>query len=48
MNRATMAIVVFLWGFLMGCLVLITGCHTVHGVGNDLMDWSSAYVERTD
>lgn len=46
MNRATMALLVFLWGLLMGCLVVIAGCHTVHGVGHDLMDFSSQYVER--
>ena len=32
--------------FILALLYLATGCHTVHGVGNDLMDWSSKYVER--
>jgi predicted small secreted protein len=31
---------------ILGILYLVTGCHTIHGVGNDLMDWSSKYVER--
>jgi predicted small secreted protein len=33
---------------ILGILYLLTGCHTVHGVGRDLQDWSSKYVERTD
>jgi len=31
---------------ILGILWLATGCHTVHGVGKDLQDWSSKYVER--
>ena len=36
------AVVVFL-AFL---AILCGSCHTIHGVGSDLRDWSSAYVER--
>jgi len=32
----------------MGWMVLISGCHTVHGIGSDLKDWSSKYVERDE
>ena len=31
---------------ILGILYLATGCHTVSGVGKDLVDWSSKYVER--
>ena len=26
-------------------LLLLQGCHTISGVGKDLQDWSSAYVD---
>jgi len=37
-----------LWLAILALLVflLAVGCHTIHGVGSDLKDWSSAYVER--
>jgi predicted small secreted protein len=31
---------------ILGILYLVTGCHTIHGFGSDLKDWSSKYVER--
>ena len=31
---------------ILGVLYLAGGCHTVSGVGKDLVDWSSAYTER--
>ena len=33
---------------ILGILYLATGCHTVHGIGSDLKDWSSKYVERDE
>ena len=33
---------------ILGILYLATGCHTVHGFGDDLKDWSSKYVERSE
>ena len=45
-NSAAIVVMVFLWGLLFGCLSLAAGCHTVHGFGSDLKDWSSQYVER--
>ena len=35
MNRATIVILVFLWGMLMGWLSLTAGCQTVKGVTGD-------------
>ena len=35
MNRATIVILVFLWGMLMGWLALMAGCQTVQGALGD-------------
>ena len=41
---------VFWLSICLACLVAITlyfsGCHTVHGIGQDLKDMTSDYVER--
>lgn len=48
MNKSTIVILVFLWGLFVGWIAVIAGCHTIHGFGSDLKDWSSKYVERNE
>jgi predicted small secreted protein len=31
---------------ILGVVYMLSGCHTVHGVGQDLKDFTSKYVER--
>jgi len=47
MKRIITVLLVFAAGMMLGWLVLsLAGCHTIHGFGSDLKDWSSKYVER--